>query len=403
MGSELSRRNLIRGMASSALLPAFLSGKSADGQHAGPPPDKRESTEEIVAQVPDPKRGSWWLGHGMPQEGAGTPKIAAPIYARPGTDLTLAIRRVKQLGVTHVLAGGPRIPWTVGDLQPLVEQLRAHGMTLGNLMIAGFPNALYGRPGRDDEIEKVKQSIEAAGKAGVPVVEYNFYAHRAIEGYFGEIGRGGAGLTGSDYSRMKGLPPLPGEGAHTLSEMWANISYFLKAVIPAAEKNNVRMALHPNDPPYPLSRGSQQIMATLDGWKHLITIVDSPSNGITFDCGVTREMGEDPVEVCRYFGTRDRINHVHYRNPTVFKPYVDYVEGFIDEGDVDMLAVMQELVRVGYTREVYPEHERALDADREAGIDNQYPQGGGYTGMVFDIAYAKAMLQASLLLKKREA
>ncbi len=202
-------------------------------------------------------------------------------------------------------------------------------------MIGGFPNTIYGRPGRDEEIEKVRQSIQAAGQVGLPVVEYNFYAHRAMEGYYEETGRGGAGLTGVDYDRMKGLPPLPDEGAHTLDEMWANITYFLKAVIPVAEKANVRLALHPNDPPFPLSRGSQQIMATLAGWKHLIEIVDSPSNGITFDCGVTREMGEDPVAVCRYFGSRDRINHMHYRNPHVMKPYLKYDEGFIDEGDVN--------------------------------------------------------------------
>src|ERR1035441_10345384 len=132
---------------------------------------------------------------------------------------------------------------------------------------------------------------------------------------------------------MKDLPPLPNEGAHSLSEMWDNIAYFLKAVIPVAEKANVRMALHPNDPPYPLSRGSQQIMGSVDGWKHLIEIVDSPSNGITWDCGVPREMGEDPLVVGHYFGSRDRINHMHYRNPHVFKPYVKYVEDFIDEGD----------------------------------------------------------------------
>ena len=72
--------------------------------------------------------------------------------------------------------------------------------------------------------------------------------------------------------------------------MWANITYFLKAVIPTAEKSNVRLALHPNDPPAPVSRGSQQIMGTVEGWKKLISIVYSPSNGITFDCGVTREM-----------------------------------------------------------------------------------------------------------------
>lgn len=90
----------------------------------------------------------------------------------------------------------------------------------------------------------MRQSIEAAGAVGIPVVEYNFYAHRAMEGYYEETGRGGAGLTGADYDRMKDLPPLPDEGAHTLEEMWANITYFLKAVVPVAEKANVRLALH---------------------------------------------------------------------------------------------------------------------------------------------------------------
>ena len=54
----------------------------------------------------------------------------------------------------------------------------------------------------------------------------------------------------------------------------------------------MRLALHPNDPPAPISRGSGQIMGTVEGWKRLIDIVPSPSNGITFDCGVTREMGQ---------------------------------------------------------------------------------------------------------------
>ena len=91
--------------------------------------------------------------------------------------------------------------------------------------------------------------------------------------------------------KFKDLPPLPEEGAHTLDEMWTNITYFLKAVVPEAEKAGVRLALHPNDPPAPVSRGSQQIMGTVEGWKKLIEIVNSPSNGITFDCGVTRRWG----------------------------------------------------------------------------------------------------------------
>ncbi len=343
----------------------------------------------------------WWLGDGMPQESARTPKIACALALHGGvTDE--AIREVVQLGVRHVLSGGPAIPWTVEQLQPIVDTLKAGGVTLGNLMFDGFPKTIYGQPGRDEEIEKVRASIEAAGKVGLPVMEYNFYAHRAMEGYYEETGRGGAGLTGADYGRMKGMQPLPAEGAHTLDEMWANIAYFLKAVVPVAEKANVRLALHPNDPPFPLSRGSQQIMGTVAGWKHLIEIVDSPANGITFDCGVTREMGEDPVAVCQYFGSRDRINHMHYRNPHVMKPYEQYDEGFIDEGDVNMFAVMRELLKVNYTREIYPEHPRALDYDRARGPIRGYPGGGGYTGDVYDIAYAKAMLQAALVVEQSQ-
>jgi mannonate dehydratase len=372
-----SRRNLLISMGA-ALMSQALSPWTASAQSTKTP---------------------WWVGDGLPQESPDTPKIACGIDLHSGvTDQ--AMRSVLQLGVSHVLSGGPPIPWTENQLQPIVEKLKTNGITLGNLMISGFPKTIYGRPGRDEEIEKICQSIQAASKVGVPVVEYNFYAHRAMEGYYEETGRGGAGLTSVDAERMKNLPPLPEEGTHTLEEMWSNITYFLKAVIPVAEKANVRLALHPNDPPFPLSRGSQQIMATLDGWKHLIEIVDSPSNGITFDCGVTKEMGEDPVAVCRYFGSRDRINHVHFRNPHVMKPYVKYDEGFIDEGDVNLFAVMRELLRVKYTREVYPEHPRALDYDRARGPIQGYPGGGGYAGDVYDIAYAKAMLQAALVEKK---
>ncbi len=168
-------------------------------------------------------------------------------------------------------------------------------------------------------------------------------------------------------------------------------------MIPVAEESGVRMALHPNDPPAPVSRGSGQIMGTLAGWKKLIDIVPSKSSGITFDCGVTRELGEDPVEVCRYFGSRDRINHIHFRNVSVRKPYESYTEVFIDEGMIDMFAVMRELVRQKYPRLIYPEHPRAIDHDREnPEFHAYYPGGGGYTGYAYNVGYARAMLQASL-------
>jgi mannonate dehydratase len=286
-------------------------------------------------------------------------------------------------------------------------------------------------------MEPFLASIAAAGKGGLTVVEYNFYAHRAIEGYYETVGRAGAGYTGFDYDlellvddnnipvqpvlrdpngqitaetlaafpnahkvKFKDLPPLPSEGAHTLEEMWSNISWFLKLAVPAAEKAGVRLALHPNDPPSPISRKSQQIMGTLAGWKHLISIVDSPANGITFDCGVTRELGEDAVAVAEYFASRKRINHVHYRNVQVVKPYEKYQEVFIDAGINDMFGVMKALVKNKYTGTIYPEHPRAFDADRDrvgpGGRLPGYPGAGGYTGITFSVAYTRAMMQAAL-------
>ena len=179
------------------------------------------------------------------------------------------IRRITQLGVSYVLTGGPRIPWDEAELRARMEKLKTGGITLYNVMIGGFQNTIYGKPGRDEEIDKVRQSLRVAGKVGLAVVEYNFYAHRAMEGYYEQPGRAGSGYTAFDYDKMKDLPPLENEGEHSLDEMWANITYFLKAVIPVAEEAGVRMALHPNDPPAPLSRGSGQIMGTLQAGRNL--------------------------------------------------------------------------------------------------------------------------------------
>lgn len=367
MKQWLSRRKMLQAIGAGAVAASFPHGANSEFR----------SSSAAVATVP------------------GIPKITMEFSREGMTSATM--RRVKQLGINDILTGGPEIPWKEEDIRAFMADLKKGGLSLGNMMIGGFPRTIYGQPGRDEEIEKVRQSIRAAGRAGLPVIEYNFYAHRIVEGYYAATGRAGAGWTAFDYERVKNLPPLPEEGAHSLDEMWNNVTYFLKAVVPVAEESNVRLALHPNDPPAPISRGSGQIMGTLAGWKKLVSIVPSKSNGITFDCGVTRELGEDPVEVCRYFGELDVINHVHYRNVLVEKPYEKYTEVFIDEGLNDMFAVMKELVRQKYSRLLYPEHPRAIDYDRErADFHPYYPGGGGYAAMAYNIGYARAMLQAAL-------
>jgi len=354
-------------------------------------------------------------------------------------NLPAAYRRIRQLGVTHLLGVGigGGMPWTEENIRNTINTAKEAGLVAYNAMINVPSSIIYGKEGRSKDMEPFIASIEAAGKAGLPVIEYNFYAHRAIEGYYETVGRAGAGYTGFDYDlelliddsgrvvqpiyrdengqitpatmaafpnarkvKFRDLPPLANEGAHNLNEMWANITYFLKAAIPAAEKAGVRMALHPNDPPAPISRGSQQIMGTVAGWKHLIEIVSSPANGITFDCGVTREMGDDPVQTADYFASRKRINHVHYRNVQVVKPLEKYQEVFIDLGMGDMFGVMKALIRNKYTGTIYPEHPRALDADRDrvppGGRIGGYPGGGGYDGITYSVAYTRAMMQAAI-------
>jgi mannonate dehydratase len=326
-----------------------------------------------------------------PPLGPRTPKIC--LGGRPSE---AEMRQLKQVGVDYLLTGGGTPPWTEDALRQTMERYQAGGLRLINLMIGGLNDIIHGGPGRDREIENLIASIRAAGKVGLPVIEYNFYAHRLTEGYYEETGRGGAGYTAYDYERAKDLPPREGVGTHTRAEQLERARYFLKAVIPEAEKANVRLALHPNDPPVPMSRGSGQMMDTVEHWIEYLDLVRSPYNGMTFDCGVVRETGADPVSVCRLLGERDCINHVHFRNVVVRRPCVDYTEVFLDEGQVDLFAVMRELVRQNYSRGLYPEHPRALAIDRERGIRNPYPGGGGLVGEIYNVAYTKAMLQAAL-------
>jgi mannonate dehydratase len=327
-----------------------------------------------------------------PKLGPGTPRICLGT----GRSDEAHLRQLKQVGVDYVLMGGPRTPWTEEGLRQIMDRYKAGGITVINMMIGGMNDIIHGGPNRDREIDNIIASIRAAGKVGLPVIEYNFYAHRLTEGYKEEIGRAGAGYTAYDYELSKNLPHREGVGTHTRAEQLKRAEYFLKAIIPEAEKANVRFALHPNDPPVPMSRGSEQLMATVEQWIEYLDLVKSPFNGMTFDCGVTRETGSDPVKICRMLGERDVINHVHFRNVVVRKPYVDYMEVFLDEGQVDMFAVMKELVRQKYSRGLYPEHPRALDIDRKRGIRNSYPGGGGLVREINNVAYTKAMLQAGL-------
>src|SRR5882757_11076232 len=158
---------------------------------------------------------------GPPQEGPNTPKIT--LYMEDLLDEAEALR-IKQLGVNWIdTQAVPEQPWGMDYLQPRVDALKKHDMHIGIMMIRWsyqggmdpeMNKIVRGLPGRDEEIAKIKQTIVNMGKLGIPVLEWNFYNHRAEDGYdHTALGRGGAGMSEFKYERMKNLPPLPADGA----------------------------------------------------------------------------------------------------------------------------------------------------------------------------------------------
>ncbi len=262
-------------------------------------------------------------------------------------------------------SGGIGDKWDLDELKRIKERITEFELeaTVAGLGLSG--NLLMGMEGREADAEVLRSRIEMAGEIGIEVLNYSFTALRASEGY-GSIdggGRGGTDLRDFDFDRIKDLPPYESVGTISLTQMWENLHWFLDALIPTAESAGVKLAAHPNDPPVPEYRGVAQPLGDYEGWKKLIDLVDSPSNTMFFDTGVTTELGHDAVEAIHYFGSRKRIGTVHFRNVKVITPRYKYIETFHDDGDADLNACMQAFFDVGYEGQIDPDHTPGLIDD----------------------------------------
>jgi mannonate dehydratase len=333
---------------------------------------------------------------------ASTPGIKLAMGVRLLDDQQL--RFVRQLGIEWVAVpsqledkprglvpasgqapGGPNGPWDEAHIRHIKTTVESFGLRVGLLSLHAIPNVLLGNSKRDQDIENVHRSLRIAARVGVPVVEYTFMPFRASEGYYVTEGRGGSRLRAFDYDRIRNRPVVPEVGELSSQQVWDRLTYFIKAVVPVAEKEGVRLALHPSDPPVENFRSAAQIARTLDELKRVVDIVPSPANGITFDTGVTREMGGNVVEAIRYFGRRRQINHAHFRNVRVSTPYTAYTETFHDEGEVDLLAAMHAFQEAGYSSLIIPDHVPDLS------VDNEWH----YAAWAFAVGYMRGLWQAA--------
>ncbi len=361
MSPELTRRALLAGTAA-ALLPSHSPAQAKPGgiKLGMGMLDLSDATLKFVRQL-----GVEWFGCPAQYIVDSHPRGLVPAGGRA--------------------PGGSSGPWNEAEIARIKSRVESFGLKLGAVPLHGFPNVILGKPERDRDIENVQESIRIAGKLGIPVVEYTFLPIRPSEGYYVTDGPGGSKLRAFDNTRVKNLPPLPQVGELSADESWKRLTYFLKAIVPVAEQAGVRLTVHPNDPPIERFRGTGLPLRSIADLKRLIEIVPSPSNGITLDTGVTREMGADVAETIRYFGSRDRINHVHFRNIRLKAPYNEYIETFIDGGDNDMLAAMRAFREVGYSHMLIPDHTPQLSVDS----DDQW------AGWAFAVGYIKALIKAA--------
>jgi mannonate dehydratase len=336
------------------------------------------------------------------------------------------LRYAKQLGADGIFLHLPAIVGyaargyaTSGELQDAKREVGSYGLEI--LTLRADPHrtraVLAGAPERDQEIEHIAATIRAAGEAGIATLFYNLTPWRSWETawpqtqgiprlrpgdirhgsgpgrYYRPTGRGGAVLLTHDHSRaMDDSAAAPDErvaplGRVTADQMWERLTYFYERIIPVAEEAGVNVGAHPDDPPERVYRGVEQVLNSFEGLERLTELVPSPRNGLLLCLGTLHEMGrgpEDTMAAIEFFVQRKKIFNAHFRNPKGTVPNGGYQEDFLDEGDLDMLAVMRLLYRNDYQGSLDPDHAVGVAGDT-----------GGRIAFAWEMGYMKALRAAA--------
>lgn len=291
---------------------------------------------------------------------------------------------------------------------------------------------------REEALSHYRELLESMGKLGIKLLCYNFMVGKGWSRTGVREGRGGAKAT---YFSLKELTPKESDGSANASpiqnvgalaktsdkselkishdQVWANYEYFIKAVMPTAEKCGVRMALHPDDPCLPSLGGYARIFGSIEAYDRAYAIYPSPSNAVTFcqanfklmlgngERGTVlatknakstktlrplrplRQKIETLEDVARHFAKR--IAFIHIRDVEGTKE--DFTELFHDQGDTDQFALMRVYRELGLDVPVRGDHVPEMEYDRKLTPDGTP---GYFTlGRLFANGYLKALLRGS--------
>ena len=267
------------------------------------------------------------------------------------------------------------------------KRLEANGIQVFNIGIIDLhcdPAMVLGLEAQDSKIEQYREYLNNLGRAGIG---YTTYAHMAnikiqrVPGYYQtsiQTARGGAPTREFDLEVARKLPNSHGK-EYAEEHIWQTFTRFIRAAIPVAEKNKVRIGLHPDDPPVDILGGVPRIFRNVAGYERAFKIADSENFGVCLCIGTWAEggkmMGIEPVAAVRHFGAKKKIFKVHFRNVSSTLP--KFRETFLDEGYLDMYQVMQALKKVNFTGIIIPDH----------------VPGGGYpaANTAYTLGYMKAL------------
>lgn len=275
--------------------------------------------------------------------------------------------------------------WPLEKILELKQAVEAEGMEIS--VIESVPvheDIKLGRPTREKYIENYKTTLRHLGQAGIPVVCYNFMPvfdwTRSDLAY--PLPDGSNALI-YDEDQIKKMDPLKGElslpgwdSSYTKEDLkdlfdaysevdeeklWENLEYFIKEIIPVAEEANVKMAIHPDDPPYSIF-GLPRIITNQENLERFVQLYDSEYNGLTM-CSGSLASGPDNhfEEMLEYFLKKNRVNFVHARNiKLVGNTSFQESAHPSNYGSVDMCKVVDLLVEHQFKGAIRPDHGRMI-------------------------------------------
>ena len=289
--------------------------------------------------------------------------------------------------------------WAVEELVALRKQIEGHGLVweaIENFDPAHWHDVLLDGPKKKAQLEDLKILIRNIGKAGIPVMGYNF----SIAGVWGwtkqSVGRGEAPSLVFDARDVDLDMPMPNGMAWNMTydpnategnvpsvsneELWQRLEVFLATILPVAEECGVRLAAHPDDPPVETLRGHARLVNHPDKFQTLLDLVPSPASAIEYCLGTVQEMAEgDLYANIDALSKANKVGYVHARNVRGKVP--QYKEVFIDEGDIDMKRVIQILKNNNFDGVVIPDHTPEVSCSAP-----------WHAGMAHAMGYLKALI-----------